>query len=531
MRPAGPPAARRAIRARYDAAAWSPDSYRHWSNADTLSAAAALSPGVRRTLRARARYESSNNSYCRGIVLTLANALIATGPRLQLQTDDDAANDRVEKLFQQWAEATNLADYLRTMRQSKAVDGEAFALAGNNPRLDHEIALDLRLVEADQIADPYDALAPERRDHVDGITYDAWGNPITYSLLTDHPGSPYYWASQLTARPVPARYMVHWYRVDRPGQCRGVPEITAALPLFAQLRRFNLATLAAAETAADYSAVLYTDQPPAYDEAAAAAPDPAAFAGPSPDHDPAFERATPSPAALAPDASAYDFDTYPIEQRTMIRLPAGWKLEQFDAKQPTATHDAFTKRILAEIARSLLMPYAVAAGDASGMNYASSRQDYQGWWQALTVERAHLAAWVLRRVFELWLDEAALLPGYLPRGLPARNVPHAWIWPAFPHVDPQKEAAAQAIRLANMTTTYAAEFAADGLDYKTAFTQLAREKKLMQELGLSTAPQPPGSAPATDQPPPDDEEIPDDQAEADEAEADDDDDEDENDVD
>jgi capsid protein len=110
-------------------------------------------------------------------------------------------------------------------------------------------------------------------------------------------------------------------------------------------------------------------------------------------------------------------------------------------------------------------------------------------------------------------------------------VPHAWIWPAFPHVDPQKEAAAQAIRLANMTTTYAAEFAADGLDYKTAFTQLAREKKLMQELGLSTAPQPPGSAPATDQPPPDDEEIPDDQAEADEAEADDDDDEDENDVD
>ena len=38
---------------------------------------------------------------------------------------------------------------------------------------------------------------------------------------------------------------------DRPGQARGIPDITPALPLFAQLRRFTLAVLAAAETAAD----------------------------------------------------------------------------------------------------------------------------------------------------------------------------------------------------------------------------------------------------------------------------------------
>ena len=34
-----------------------------------------------------------------------------------------------------------------------------------------------------------------------------------------------------------------------------------ALPLFAQLRRFTLAVLSAAETAADFAGILYTDAP------------------------------------------------------------------------------------------------------------------------------------------------------------------------------------------------------------------------------------------------------------------------------
>ena len=52
---------------------------------------AAASPAVRRTLRNRARYEVANNSYARGIVLTLANDSIGTGPRLQLLTGNDRA--------------------------------------------------------------------------------------------------------------------------------------------------------------------------------------------------------------------------------------------------------------------------------------------------------------------------------------------------------------------------------------------------------------------------------------------------------
>jgi len=57
-----------------------------------MSADAAATVEVRRTLRNRARYEVANNSYARGIVLTLANDTVGTGPRLQMLTNDAGLN-------------------------------------------------------------------------------------------------------------------------------------------------------------------------------------------------------------------------------------------------------------------------------------------------------------------------------------------------------------------------------------------------------------------------------------------------------
>jgi hypothetical protein len=75
-----------------------------------LSANAANNPEVRRVLRNRARYEVANNSYAKGIVLTLANDVIGTGPRLQMLTANAEANRQIERAFEQWAKAVSLAD-------------------------------------------------------------------------------------------------------------------------------------------------------------------------------------------------------------------------------------------------------------------------------------------------------------------------------------------------------------------------------------------------------------------------------------
>src|SRR5574340_440078 len=87
----------RLIRAKFDSAQTTPDNMRHWANADFLSANAAARPEVRRILRNRSRYEVANNSYARGIVLTLANDVIGTGPRLQMLTRSPETNRRIEK--------------------------------------------------------------------------------------------------------------------------------------------------------------------------------------------------------------------------------------------------------------------------------------------------------------------------------------------------------------------------------------------------------------------------------------------------
>ncbi|HMO85486.1 MAG TPA: phage portal protein, partial [Lacipirellulaceae bacterium] len=163
----------RIVRARYDAAATNEDNRRHWANADGLSANAANSPEVRRILRNRSRYEVANNSYARGIVLTLANDVIGTGPRLQMLTEDAEANRRIEQEFSRWAKTIRLAEKLRTMRMARAADGEAFAVLTSNPRLATDVQLDLRLVEADQVATP-DLEARSARA-VDGVVFDEAG--------------------------------------------------------------------------------------------------------------------------------------------------------------------------------------------------------------------------------------------------------------------------------------------------------------------------------------------------------------------
>ncbi len=91
------------LRARYDAAQTTVENARHWAMADGLSADAAMTADVRRTLRNRSRYEVANNSYAKGMVLTVAGDCVGTGPRLQLLSEDNETNRIVEQTFADWA--------------------------------------------------------------------------------------------------------------------------------------------------------------------------------------------------------------------------------------------------------------------------------------------------------------------------------------------------------------------------------------------------------------------------------------------
>jgi capsid protein len=334
------------------------------------------------------------------------------------------------------------------MRMAKATDGEAFAILGVNQKLKAPGTLDVLLVEADRVATPVAKLSVP--GIVDGIQFDRAENPVQYFVLRGHPGGDGLIDSISDEYIVyDAEAMIHWFRPDRPEQHRGVPEITPALPLFAQLRRYTLAVLAAAETAADFAAVLYTDAP-ANGEAAAVEP----------------------------------MDVVALEKRMATTLPDGWKLGQIKAEQPGTTYGEFKRELLNEIARCLNMPFNVAAGNSSGYNYASGRLDHQTYFKSIRVEQAACNALVLDRIFAAWLAEL-VSSGEMAflRGQPIP--PHQWFWDGVEHVDPAKEASAQATRLGSHTTTLAAEYARQGKDWETELRQRAKERQLMDELGLT----------------------------------------------
>lgn len=431
----------RFLRARFDAAQTTKDNAKHWGAAEFLSADAEADSTVRKILRTRARYEVQNNSYARGIVKTLAEDTVGTGPRLQMLLEDEETNRRIEHDFQLWAKKTHLPAKLRTIRMARCQDGEAFVMLARNPGLKSNVTLDMQLIEADRVTD--DELAADA-NCVDGITFDPFGNPVSYKVLKNHPGGTDSFNTETVT--VRAENMIHVFRQDRPEQHRGIPEITAALPLFAHLRRFTLAVVSAAEAAADFAGILYTDAP------------------------------------ANGEADAVEaMDTIQLERNMLLTMPGGWKMSQVDPKQPVTTYGEFKREILNEIARCLSMPFNVAAGNSSGYNYASGRLDHQTYYKAIKVDQSFMEAEVLDRVLGMWMREWALSTA---SDIDLCDCRHVWFWDGQEHVDPSKEAAAQQKRLESHTTNLAIEYAKQGRDWAVELRQIAKERELMKQLGI-----------------------------------------------
>lgn len=454
----------RVIRGKFDAAGSGADNRRHWLEADGLSANMAMAPDVRKRLRDRARYEVANNPYAKGIVDTLANDVIGTGPMLKAYVDESADSTdaaRVETKFAEWCDAVGLADTLRLMAKASIDSGECFIVLTTNERLDDPVKLSLRLIEADRVANPAARIVDEL--HSDGIDYDDAGNPLRYWILQAHPGGGSHLGAS-KASEFPAESVIHYFRRDRPEQCRGIPELTPSLTNFAQLRRYTNAVITAAETAANISAVLFTNAPASGDE----------------------QRSL--------DAG----DEIEIERGMMMTLPDGYQASQLKAEQPTTTHESFVRMTVIQIGRALNVPSNVALGDSSRHNYSSGRLDHQTYGRSLEVRRRHIELTVIDRIFAAWFREAVLVTGHLPQWMRhvGVRISHSWIWQGREHVDPAKEATAQETRLRNSTTTLARECAKSGEDWRDVIDQRAAEQRYAAARGVHLAY---GEAPAPSQ--------------------------------
>lgn len=432
----------RGLSASFDSAQTTTNNSRYWKYADALSADAAINPDVRQTLRQRSRYEVQNNCHAKGLVDLIANDTIGTGPRLQMLLDDEELNDRLEKDFRKWSDEVKLPQKLQLLRKERCQNGEAFCMISTNPMLRSPIKLNPVTIEADRIKG--ETLPVSSSQDIDGIRYDKWGNPVSYRLLKYHPNEVTIGASD-DAEYIDAKYMLHTFIQIRSGQHRGVPELTPALEPFAMLRRYGYAELSAAEAAADFAAVLYTDTP-----------------------------------AGGESESLEPFETVPLERNMMVSLPDGWKLGQMDSRHPSANHPQFVKVNLAAVARSVCATYGSISGDFSGFNYASGRLDNQIYHKSIIVDRMNWERDIINPIFSMWVREWCLLNGVDFFD----ETEHIWFWEGFEHVDPQKNANAHKTELETLQTSLADIYAEKGQDYRQAAKKIGQVIKVFTENGI-----------------------------------------------
>jgi capsid protein len=427
------------LKATYDAARTTDEFKNYWANADRLDADSANSREVRHTLISRSRYEVANNAFSDGIAQTITNDLIGNGPTLRMQSSSEGFNRMVELSWHLWSTAIDLRRKLWCMGHAKHVDGEGFGFIRRNPRVRHPIPLDVVLYEAEQIQTPY--LSILDAGYIDGIRFDDFGNPLWYDLLREHPGA--FGASLAIGETerVPADKVLHWFRLRRPGQHRGVPEMGSSLNAGAAGRRWREATLSAAERAALLTLMMETPMTP--DEADAVAP----------------------------------FTTMDIEKGLMSFLPMGWKPNQLDGKFPTASHESFNKQLINEMGRSVNMPRNKAAADSSDYNYASGRLDHGTYYDSLDVQRVDCNSRVLTPLFNAWFDLAVARFGWLggdPDAIGPVARLHLWDWPKHRVADVEAEANANQTCLQSGQKFLHTIFTDAGMDFEDELDKAAK---------------------------------------------------------
>ena len=358
-----------------------------------------------------------------------------------------AFNEAAEANWREWSAAHcdasgqgDFKDLTRLVYQTRLVDGEAFINETSIAREDADV-MALELVDADRIdSSHYDAERATRN----GVSIDDNGRAVGYWVRPYHPDDLSHNPEAGGNEPEFAKAkagrgfgMVHVFERNRPGQTRGVPMITPALPLFEHLHNYIDSELIAARVNANFA--MYVRRPVDVDS------DPNIVS----EIDGGFNSGTGG-------GSTERFHEF-TDAGTIEYLNPGEEIQSFSHNRPGTTFDPFVMRLLRAIAAACNLPYEMILKDFASMNYSSARVALLEARRGFDCDRGHLVGSFIRPTYEtVTLDalQAGRLPLQLPAGRSAEPFLRARYIPApYGLVDPVKEiqAASDSIK-ANLST-------------------------------------------------------------------------------
>lgn len=324
----------------------------------------------RRGLSLVARDVLRNNPIAARGLASIQNNVIGAGIEPRLVTADKGLEREWESDVQPYLdsvaidgdEALPLGGLQALSVGATAADGEALVVWPDPAKRGAQV----RVLEADYLDTRLQGPIGKAGNLIfDGIERDRHGRVVAYHLFGEHPGSPVlgvHWRG-LESERVDASRVAHLYRVDRPGQRRGVSWFAPVLDDLVALADNDEAQLMRQRIAALFAAFWRTDD---------------------------TERPN-IPPQLAPGAI----------------MPIGQGDEVTFANPPEVTgYDDFARIVLRRIAAGLGITYEELTGDLSGVNFSSARlgriamgQNVERWqWHMVMPKLCNpIGGWILRQ--------------------------------------------------------------------------------------------------------------------------------------
>lgn len=320
-----------------------------------------------------------------------------------------------------------------------------------------------------------------------GVKLDEMGAPIGYWLRKAFPGDPtdleqWRWEYQPARFDWGRRRMIHIIEALLPGQTRGISEMVAALKQMKMTRNFQEVTLQNAIVNATYAAAIESELP----------------------SDVVFNQMGMGQTPFGDILKTYmgslaeyiaGSKNIAIDGAKIPHLFPGTKLKMQPAGTPGGVGTDYEESLLRNIAASLGLSYEQFSRDYTKTNYSSARASMAETWKYMESRKKLVADRFASMIYTLWLEEEVnagnvpLPPGFTWRDFydPMKRdalCNAEWIGASRGQIDEKKETEAAILRIKNGLSTYEAEIARLGGDFREVFKQRAREEGIIKELGL-----------------------------------------------
>ncbi|HGL6720921.1 phage portal protein [Burkholderia contaminans] len=421
-------------------------------------------------LRSRARDAIRNDPWAKTAIARLVSNTIGNGIQAHPQHPNDAVRQMQKQLWEDSCEEID-ADDLFDMAGVQTLAARAFFSDGEvlvrrqlrSPREGLAVPMQIRLLEGDLLPMEKNEIVPGGGEIVNGVEFNMDGRRVAYHLLQRHPGE-YGRASTANMQTirVPADEIAHVFLALRPGQVRGVPELSTVLLRLKSLDNFDDAVLFRQEVSNLF--VGFVTKPPA---------EPGMMGDP-----------------ITGGATGYDVDGFSpvvsLEPGSMQELAPGESVTFAEPPGAGTDYGPFVRQQLMAAAASVGMPYEVLTGDLRDVSDRVLRVILNEFRRS--IEQIQWNVFIhqfCRKVWRWWVDACAL-SGAMPMAdyyrrrrdyLRVRWVPQGW-----PYIHPVQDVTAKRMEIRSGLASRTGAVLSRGddpeqVDQENA-ADLARERRL-----------------------------------------------------